>query len=284
MSGSRALPLRVVALACFLGTGLLVAALGMVWARESGQPRVVLLGSGGTVSVLVISGDARVLIATGSDPAAFATALEAARQPVQRRIDVLLAAGRGDDLLVPAAIAADVHVRMVATLGQLDAGPDHASLADRPALTEGRNVTLGGDVTVLLEARPIPGEDDADPGRWAWRATVSRGDARVVVLSDGPAAALFGPPVAPGLVVVAGRDPLAAMAPGTGTGSPALAFADRALSPRTMRQAAATVPAHWAIRVFDGEAIFIPLSNNALAFPPEATVPLAPAAPATPGS
>ncbi len=274
MSGSRALPVRTVALACFLGTCLLVAALGIVWARESGQPRVVLLGSGGSVSVLVASGDARLLIATGSDPASFAAALEAARQPVQRRIDVLLAAGRGDDLLVPAAVASDEHVRMVATLGRLATGPGLESLADRPALTESRQVALDGGASVLLETSRTDGEEDDGPERWAWRATVARGNARVVVLSDGAAVNLFPPPDSPSLVVVAGGEPFAAIGPGTGAAAPAIAFADRALSPRSMRESAGAVSAGWAIRVFDGEAIAIPFTGAGLVIPTDAAVPL----------
>lgn len=282
MNGRRPLPMRVLALACFLGTGLLVAALGVVWARESGQPRIVLLGSGGSVSVLVASGDARLLIATGSDPAAFAAALESARQPTQRRIDILLAAGRGDDLLVPAAIAADPHVRMAATLGRLDSGPGRGSIAKLPALTEPRQVTLDEDVAVRLEAAPLAERENDEPERWAWRATVVRGSARVVVVSDGAASALFAPPTATSLVVVAGRDPLGAVAGTTGVAAPAVAFADRALSPREMRGSAGSVSAGWAVRVFDGEAVAIPFTADGLAVSSDAAVTLTFVDPATP--
>lgn len=275
MSGGRPLPLRVVVLACFLGTGLLAAALGVVWARESAHPRIVLLGSGDGVSVLVASGDARVLIATGSDPAAFAAALESARQPIQRRIDVLLVAGRGDGLLVPAYIGADPHVRMAASLGRLAVRGDAAALADLPALTESRQIILAGEVAILLEATMVPDQGGEASEAWAWRAIVSRGDARVAVLSDGGAAALFPPSPSPALLVVSGREPLAAIAAETGAPAHAVGFADGALSPREMRQAAGSVPAAWAVRVFDGEAIVVPFTEDGVAIPPDAAVPLA---------
>lgn len=283
MSRERALPLRVLALACFAAAGVLMAGLGAVWAREAAYPRVVLLGSGGRVSALVAAGDARALIATGSDPAAFAAALEQARQPVQRRIDLLLVAGRGDDLLVPAAVAADPGVRMSASLGPITSPPDAPALASLPAVTEPRLVTLPDGITVLLETAPDPSARDGggttEPR--AWQATVTRGATRVVVLSDGDAAGLFPPTAAPALVVVAGSDPLATMAPGSGRAVPALAFADGELSPREMRAPGALHVA-WAVRVFDGEAIVLAFVDGGLAIPPDAAVALADGAGATP--
>ena len=71
--------------------GLLVASLvTVVHARDYGQPALALLGSGDGLSVLVTTGDARLLVVGGSDPAAFANALADARPRSHPRIDLLV--------------------------------------------------------------------------------------------------------------------------------------------------------------------------------------------------
>jgi hypothetical protein len=88
----------------------------------------------------------------------------------------------------------------------------------------------------------------------AWRATVEHGQTRVVVLSDGPAAALFPPAIAPSVLAVSGADPVAAW-----DLSPAVAFVAHAdmIDGPDMRAAftGSHRPPQWGFRVSPGEAL-----------------------------
>jgi hypothetical protein len=94
----------------------------------------------------------------------------------------------------------------------------------------------------------------------AWRATVQRGETRVVVLSDGPAASLFPPPEVQSVLAVSGPDPAAAWEP-----SPSVAFVANSemIGGPELRGAfsASRRPPEWGYRVFPGEALrlrFVP--------------------------
>src|SRR6476619_4204301 len=67
---------------------------------SSAAPTMKVLGAGTGLSVLVESGDRRLLVATGDDAASFSHALAGARRLWERRIDVLVLAGGASDLAV----------------------------------------------------------------------------------------------------------------------------------------------------------------------------------------
>lgn len=243
-------------------------------------PRVILLGSGQRVSVLVTAGDARLLIATGDDVSEFRNALDAARHPTTRRIDVLLVAGRGTDLVVPAAIRHDRRIRFAASLGPLPT-TDEAVVAagdGLPVLPTPREIRLGDGVTVTLETAAV--EDDGEAAT-VWRAIVRRGATAVAIVSDGDAADRL-PTVGPlAALVVAGTDPLVAW---SAMPAPVLAVAgdDRVISGKELRQVGADQvdQSGWAVRVHPGEAVPLRFASGGLEIPRDVAQPI----PATPAN
>jgi hypothetical protein len=263
-------------LAVFGAVAILVGAFGATWAAEMRQPRVVLLGAGDRVSVLVTGGDARLLIATGNDRTAFGNALGRVRRPTTPRIDVLLVAGSGEDLVVPAAVRDDRRVRYAASLGPLpsSAGGVAAAGAGLPVLPSPREIRLGDGVRVTVETATD------EEGATHWRAVVRRGATAVAIFSDGDAAAAF-PPLPPvAALVVAGRNPLAAWA---AMPAPVLAVAgvDRVVSGKKLREEGPRLldGSGWAVRVHPGEAVPLRFVADGLEVPRDPAQPIA----ATPG-
>lgn len=73
--------------------GLVTAsAITLVSAKRYTEPSVYLLGTGAGLSALIVSESSRILIASGDDPAALATAFSAARPAMLRRIDLVILA------------------------------------------------------------------------------------------------------------------------------------------------------------------------------------------------
>lgn len=262
----------LLALAVFLVAGGVTLAVGIAWARELRSPRVVLLGSGSRLSALITDGDARLLIATGDDATAFANALERARHPTTRRIDVLLVAGHGEELVAPAVLRDDDRVRFLASLGPLAGSAEAVALAGEgvAALPSPRRIRLGDEVSVLVETVAAGPEGDDGEVPVAWRATVRRGATTVVILSAGEAAGAFDPVSPVSALVVAGTDPLAAWAT---VDAPLLVATgnDRVLSGRDLRQGAARLfdEERSAIRVHPGEALPLRFVAEGLAAPGE---------------
>ncbi|MDQ3695237.1 MAG: hypothetical protein M3464_16640 [Chloroflexota bacterium] len=255
----------------FLAVAVAFAAISVVWAHELRSPRVTLLGSGANaLSVLVTTGGARLLIATGDQPIAFGNALERARHPIARRLDIVLIAGQGRDLLAPEAIAADPGVGYLATIGRLSPSPEATALAAGGinALTTSKRIQLDDHTTVDLDL-----ETTAEGGETVWRATIRRQATAVVVLSSAVAASSFewpGPVSA--LVIAAGDEPESAW---DATPAPVLAFPNEATSDAGPREffAARDGPV-WAVRVAPGEAVRLGFGSNGLELAPAAAVPL----------
>lgn len=258
--------------AVFLLSGLLLATLGVLWQRDMQAPRVVVLGAGDQLSALVTAGEARLLLASGNDPVAFANALEASRFPTTRRLDLVLVAGSGDALLAPGSIRNDGHVRFWATVAELSPSePARAVIgAGLPILPTPRRIWLNGEVSVEIESALRETKDGPVP---VWRAVVRLGETSVVILSDGAAAGLFSPVGPVNALVIAGRDPRSAW---EAVSSRAVVFADGAIAGRQLRQAAAAAPTspEWAIRVHPGEAIRLDFVAGGLALPGDAAQPL----------
>lgn len=255
-----------VASVAFAAFALGFAAIQLSWLEELQRPRVVLLGSGDRLSILVTDGDARLLIASGNDPAAFGNALGRVLRPSQDRLDLVLVAGTGDDLRAAAVAVAHPGVRSVAAIAPFPRSPDLPALLGVPMIGAPRRIVLGG-TGVTIEALPTNDEEDAG---WVWRATIVRGASKIVVLSDGGAAKRF-PTTTPGSVlVVAGPAPVAGW---EGEPAPVLALPDAAVPPAQLREAAAAgapVPSS-VVRVFPGEAVPLEFVEDGIALPSEAT-------------
>lgn len=264
--------------AVFLATAVVSAGFGIAWAREMHQPQVVLLGAGNRLSALVIGGDARLLIATGDDPVAFANALEQARRLTTRRLDILLVAGSGRDLLAPAVIRTDRHVRYAASLGALPQSSEAeavtaSGLAELPTP---RRIRLGDGVNVTVERAAPVDAPEATP-EVGWRAVIRRGATTVVILSHAAAAPDFPTIAALNALVVADDDAEAAVAAADATDAPVLVLAPGSPSSgKDLRHAASQSfdEERWAVRVHPGEAIRLRFVDGGLEVPREPAQPI----------
>jgi hypothetical protein len=250
----------------------LVAAAGTVaaftfWLQDLTAPQVVLLGSGNRLSLLVTDGPARLLLATGDSPIDYENALSTVRPIFARRIDVLLVAGSGSTLRVPLTARGDAHVRSVTALAPLPLSAEAEAIGPIASFSSPQRVRLGPSTQVTVETALAFGAD-TDAEFPAWRATVEHGETRVVVLSDGPAAALFPPATAPSVLAVSGADPAAAW-----DLSPAVAFVANAdlIDGPDMRAAftGSRRPPQWGYRVSPGEALRLKFVPGGVELPSE---------------
>jgi hypothetical protein len=176
--------------AAFSATFAGVQGLSGAWARQVAAPRVILLGAGEQLSVLVTAGPARLLLAIGDDTTRFGNALQTALPITTRRIDVVLLAGSGR-----AAAVARHALRAI---------PGRRYYAIQPGLTpamleppRGRAVEPVSDairfrlpegIEVLVEAEP-----DAESTDRGWRMIISRGPDRIAVVASGKVRGALGP-------------------------------------------------------------------------------------------
>ena len=238
------------------GTAFLVALVGVgiavgLWYRDIMSPRIVFLGSGDRLSVLVSDGPSRLLIASGDDPTGFENALTSVLPIFARRVDVLLVSGAKSALLAPVAATHGDQVRTTRSLGTIPPSLEANELGAVTVHTVPSRIRLSPEMTLAIETA-LP-EDAAPDDPLSWRAVVERGNTRVVVYSDGAAPELFAAPPPASVIAVAGDDPVAAWnaAPGV-----ALVAADSQLSGPKLRErfAAANAP-QWGFRVASGEAL-----------------------------
>jgi hypothetical protein len=257
-------------------TALLVFAITIVgctasfalWLRDLSTPQVDVLGSGNRLSLLVTDGPARLLLATGDDPDQFNNALARFRPIFARRVDVLLMAGANRTLNVPVAANQDPYVRESFALGPIPHSPESEALGRFSTFQTSQAITLGPNVTVMVETAYPMGANPAEEFP-AWRATIARAESRIVVVSDGDAAALFPPADPAAVLVVAGNDPAEAWET-----QPALALVTTsdAISGPAMREtfADASRSPEWTVRVFPGEALRLRFVDGGVAIPSDA--------------
>ncbi len=238
-----------------------------VWLNDVRAPQVSILGAGNRLSLLVVDGPARLVIASGDDPIGFENALTRVRPIFARRVDVLLVAGSGETLLVPLAAYGDHHARMTSALAPLPPSPESDAFGAISTLPGPRRIRVGPSVTVTVETQYPFGADPAVDFP-AWRAIVEHGGTRVVVLSDGEAAALFPPANPASVLVVSGSDPVAGW---TLSPAPALVTNAGTISGSDLRSAftAAERPPAWGFRVFPGEALRLRFVPGGMEIPSE---------------
>jgi hypothetical protein len=172
------------------------------------SPRVVLLGSGDHVSAMIVTGNARLLIATGTDGAAFLNAFSSALPFGDRRIDVLVIAGSASDLPVAAAARDSIDARRTFVLdGGLTASLDKLGLDSSALFTGGKKIALSPDLAIWLETASIANGETTIQG---WQAVIERGKTRVRVVSDARLLSAFHDRrPASALVIAAKPDPTA---------------------------------------------------------------------------
>jgi hypothetical protein len=178
-----------------------------LWLGDISDPQLAFLGSGNRLSLFVADGPARLVIASGDDPIGFENALARFVPLFARRTDVLLIAGEDRTLLVPLAAKEDPRVREVIALSVLPDASQREALGTLQSIASPFRAELGPNIVVTVETTPRVGVDPAKASL-AWRATVERGNTRVVMLSDGQAAALFPPSEPASVLAVSGSDPL----------------------------------------------------------------------------
>lgn len=243
-----------------------------LWLHDFRTPQVAFLGSGDRLSLLVIDGPARLMLATGDDPIEFENALAEFRPLFARRVDVLVVAGEDDALLVPLRAQQDNVSRRSFLLAPPPAAPGYEAFARTLQLSAPRRIRLGPSITVTVETALPPGALPSETAPY-WRATIERAESRIIVLSDGNAAALFPPPLPAAVLAVAGDDPAAAW-----DLSPAIAFIANsgAISGPELRSAftASHHPPQWGFRVAPGEALRLHFTEGGVELPSDAAQPL----------
>jgi hypothetical protein len=249
------------------------------WLQDLSAPQVAFLGSGNQLSLLVTDGPARLLLATGDSPIDYENALTRVRPIFARRVDVVLVAGSGSTLLVPLAAHGDAHIRGTTALAPLSESPEADALGPMTAFSSPQQIRLGPSVQVTVETALPFGADEAVDFP-AWRATIERGDTRIVALSDGAAAALFPPVSGASVLAGSGDDPAAAW-----DVSPAVAFVANAetIGGPEMRSAFAESrrTPEWGFRVFPGEALRLRFVAGGVELPSEPAQDLADLTPIT---
>ena len=242
----------------------------------SPAPRVVVLGSGSSLSVLILAGRARVLIAAGDDPQAFGTAFGSAVSLSGKRIDVMIVAATGKQLAVPIDLAHGDDIRQVVRLGPPHPAPETGDLplglAQVPA---DARVSVAPGVTATIHTVLVP-KDSGRSFALAWRAEIRHGSGTITVLSDSAYADQFPPLTSTGVLVVARGDDFTNVLPMTAgalvLGNDATTAEIRAAVPGLI---AAPLP---LIRVADGAAVTLPLRDDGVALPHDAVTVMRPAA------
>ncbi len=247
------------------------------WTASMTTPRVVLLGGGSSLSVLILAGDARVVIAAGEDPAEFGRAFDRATAISSHRIDLLVVAATGSDLAVPADLAAGGSVGEVVRLGAPHPGRETGDLPHGlPQLPPLARIEIAPGVTALIETVEIPGRDDQGDFDLAWRAEIRSGAGTVTVLSHTDHADAFGPLGSRGVLVAADGDGLDSLLP-----SPAGALVVNANSVEGSEIRAGLPPLLTGdlptIRVHPGTAVTLLLTGAGVQLPGEDVVMVRPA-------
>ena len=244
----------------FLVTLIGVGIAAGIWYREIMSPRIVFLGSGDRLSVLVTDGPSRLLIASGDDPTGFENALTSVMPIFARRVDVLLVSGTKSTLMAPLSAVDGGQVRLTRSLGGIPPSLEASELGAMPELVMPGRIKLSPDITLAIETATAANAEPDDPP--AWRAIMQRGNTRIVVLSNGEAAGLFSAPPPASIIAVVGDDPVAGWANAPGVAL--VAAADELSGPELRERFTGTHAPTWGFRVASGEALTFHFVENGL--------------------
>lgn len=153
------------------------------WRTAVGRPEIIVLGSGSHLSVLVRAGQTRLLIAAGDDTDAFDRAYGHVQRPTAPRLDLLVIAGTGRQLVVPERLVDRGIARQVLALRPPGADVQAGVLAESEVavVRQRSDIRLHDGVTVSLD--PLP--DYREPE--SWTVTVSRHATRVLIIPNNDA-------------------------------------------------------------------------------------------------
>src|SRR5215203_2521126 len=232
--------------------------IGAHWRNEDRAPGVMLLGSGSHVSILVVDGDARLLIASGDDASAFGNALAEAMHPTSRRIDVVVIDGDERSGAVAARVRRDIPGATTFVMpGELANRLADFNLQPDDVIAKDTHIALTSELTVTI----FPGSD----GDNGWHAGIRRRSTRVLAISDGKMAPM-GQQVS--AIVFTDRYDASALA---GSGGRAVIVPSGATSLDKLRaDAQGTVSTDFALFVGDGEAIKLKFTDRGIELPSDA--------------
>ena len=169
----------MVALVSYFAVTTAGLGLGAYWRHEDRAPSVTILGSGSRLSLLVVSGEARLLVAAGDDASAFGNALAQARHPTSRRIDVVVIDGDERSRAVAARVRRDYRDATTFVLdGDLSRALADLGLRPDDVIAARAHVALSPSLGVTV----YPGSGD----REGWRVEIRHGSTLVEVTSGGP--------------------------------------------------------------------------------------------------
>lgn len=147
------------------------------WSRAEEIPAIRVLGSGSELSILISSGQSRMLIATGNDATAFDNAFTKARHISSRRLDLLIIAGDNGDLPVANKAVRDLDPRETLLIdGPLRAHSTDLAIEPDNIVTAPITITLNGELTVTISP------ESTESGTWS--AVISYGATTVVAGPD----------------------------------------------------------------------------------------------------
>jgi hypothetical protein len=263
MRPGSAAPRPLGLLSLCLATLSLVLGAGSFLHERIERTRVVVIGSGNALSVLVTDGEARLLLAAGDDPTAFANGWRRWAGLVRvSRIDVLLVARTGDDQAVAVDALNDLSPRWKAAVAPLDpaASGGHAV----PPLDGPLRFRLGKQLLVTVEV------DSASTilEQTAWRMLIERERTVIGVVPDATSAAHF--PwnrAVSALIVLRSGVPDA-----TAAVAPRALVVPAEVRGRTLRtEVAPLLPAGiWTVRVAPGEIATLAFPEGGLQLPADA--------------
>lgn len=231
--------------------------LGAYWSHDDRVPSVTVLGSGSRLSLLVVDGSARLLIAGGDDASAFGNALADAVHPTSRRIDVVLIDGDNRSQAVAARVRRDfVDAAVFVIDGDLSSRLADLDLRPENVLSNATHIALSPETGVTIYPRS---------GGDGWRAEIRRGSTLVIAVSE-PQAILPGQRSA--VMVFTNRSEAG---PPMGTQSRAVILSTGATSVAELREEAALADSpDYAVFVGAGEAARMRFTDQGIELPPRA--------------
>ena len=237
------------------------------------DPLISVLGSGDGLSVLVRAGDARIVIASGTDAGAFGNALGRGSPWGPRRIDLLLLSPNPNSLPVTTTAIENLDPRQTSLLGP-SWGASRPVLQGVPVLPSPSRITLPDDVVVQLEWAIDP---TGEPETMRWKLIVSHQSTRIAMIPDGSSASLLDEmEFAQGLIVLgSGVEHFLESA-----STPLVVTSASTISGKSLRSAADTsTGALWGARIFPGNSIDLTMTGNGLSVPRDQAQPLRSAEP-----